>query len=486
MNLKRNTIINLLGTLVPMGVSLVTVPLFLEQIGEARYGVLAIVWLLLGYFGMFDMGISRATTNHIARLRAAPEGEREQVFWTAAGLNTLFGLVGGVLLYAIATPLVTYTFKMPGPMRIEVLSCLPWLALSIPLATVSGVFSGTLEGYEQFGTLNIIEATGEVLFRVIPLAVAYIHGPGLRWLIISALLVRAAFLIPLFVKSARAVPLRWKIRPAKVWIRPLFEYGGWVTVNSVLKPLFGSLDRFLVGAGVGAVAVTVYTVPGNLIRRVQILPAALSRTLFPRFSGLSGPEARDLGTRSVKALAVITLPAMMAAIVLIHPFLSLWISPQFAGRASGVGEVIALGVWMSSLAFIPYGLLQGQGQPRTVALVHTAEAPVFVLAMWLGVRAGGVIGAAWVASCRDAADAVLFLALGDILPGVASRLSAAGAWLIATLLLVRFSENVPYISLAGGAILILLASLWAVRTEPLLHDLISRLRIKVTRFSFDW
>ena len=479
MSLKRNTAINLLGSILPTAVSLITVPIYLRQIGEIRFGVLAIVWLMLGYFGIFDLGVSRATTNQIARLRGASARDREQVFWTAAAVNTLFGFAGGVLLYALGATLVAYAFKMPEAMRPEVLRCLPWLALAVPLATISGVFAGVLEACERFATVNAIEVVGSILFRVIPLSVTLLHGPELRWLIISGLIAQALSVVPMFVSAARALPLTGAGGPTRAWVKPLFSYGGWVTINNVLYPLFASLDRLLIGAGIDAAAVTVYTVPYNLVHRFQILPAALARTLFPRLSGVIESEAKHLANRCISTLAVITLPMLVAATVLLHPFLSVWISPQFAERASAAGELLILGVWVSSLAFVPYALLQGQGRPRIVALIHLMEAPFFAAAIWFGVRVGGVIGAAVVMSVRDVIDALIFMHFGGVLSAVAGRLSTAAAWLLAAVVWVRLSGPPSATTVALGMILVLGSTIWAFRVEPLLSDLFFRARTRM-------
>jgi O-antigen/teichoic acid export membrane protein len=107
MSIRRNTLYNLLGRIAPLGVSLVTVPLYLHAIGEAEYGVLAIIWLFTGYFGVFEMGLSRASAYHLARQHDETPAVRSTTFWTALWLNLSFGLLGAVVLYAVAQPVFT-------------------------------------------------------------------------------------------------------------------------------------------------------------------------------------------------------------------------------------------------------------------------------------------------------------------------------------------------------------------------------------------
>lgn len=459
-----------------MAVALVTVPLYLHKIGEARYGVLAIVWLLLGYFGLFDLGLARATANRIAQLNSRLAVERERVFWTAVGLNAGFGALGGVVLYFAAGVILRHFFKMPPGLRLEVLPTLPWLASAVPLATVTGVLTGTLEGRERFGILNILQVTGSMLFNITPLAVAYIHGPDLRWLVPAAILARAVSTLPFWFAAMLSVPLRGSAGFALDQVKILLSYGGWVTVNSALGPLFSSFDSFVIGSEISASAVSTYSVPYQLIHRVQVFPSALSRSLFPRFSAQNPEEAHSLGIRSVSSLAVLTVPVMVLATLIFYPFMVLWVGPEFAARSSLVGEILVMGTWMSSLAFVPYALLQGQGRPRAVALLHLAETPFLLGGVWIGVHYAGIYGAAWTMSIRDVIDSLSFFILAGILRRTAKILLSASAWIVAALIVARFIGNSFSYHVIASGVLLFASCFWVLRVEPAARQILGRIQ----------
>ena len=167
MSLSRNTAYNLVGSAIPIALSLVTVPLYLRLVGPERYGVLAIAWLLLGYFGLFDLGLGRATSYRVAALRDATRQARADTFWAAIITNTAMGLVGGLVLWVAAGYFFAQVFKVHESLRPEILTAVPLLALSVPIATLTGVVSGGLYGRERFLELNGVSVVSTALFQVI-------------------------------------------------------------------------------------------------------------------------------------------------------------------------------------------------------------------------------------------------------------------------------------------------------------------------------
>ena len=63
--ITRNTVWNLAGVAAPIPAALVAIPVLLRVMGQDRFGLLTIAWTLMGYFGLFDLGLARAMTKYV-------------------------------------------------------------------------------------------------------------------------------------------------------------------------------------------------------------------------------------------------------------------------------------------------------------------------------------------------------------------------------------------------------------------------------------
>jgi len=188
MSVRRHTLINLIGAIIPICVTLITVPLYLIALGEVRYGVLALVWLVLGYFSFMDLGLGKATSNHIAKLHDASEKKRGDIFWTSIAVNSTSGILAALILWGIGSYLLKSVLKIPEGFREEALAALPWMIATLPLALLTSVLNGALEGRRKFFLINGLQIFGTVAFQGVPLFFAYMYSPSLSIVIPAAVL----------------------------------------------------------------------------------------------------------------------------------------------------------------------------------------------------------------------------------------------------------------------------------------------------------
>ena len=407
LSVGRHTGYNIVGSVIPLAVSLISVPIYLKLIGSDRYGVLAIAWLLLGYFGLFDLGLGRATSFRIASLGDAPASARASTFWAAIVVNIIMGAVGGVVLWVVAIQFFGHLFKVAESMRPEILAAAPLLAASVPVATITGVLTGAVQGRERFLEINIVSAVSTVLFQALPLVVAWKFGPNLSWLLAAALFARllgaAVLAYRCHLDFTRGQPLRTDREEIGV----LMKFGGWVNISAIFGPVLFMIDRFVIGALIGASAVTSYTVPVQLATRTQVVSGGLTTALFPRLSAADPERQRALFERAMLIFAGLMSAPIVMAIFAVGPFLHFWVHERLGPEAPFIGAVMFAAMWFNGLALISFTQIEAAGRPDLVARVLLIEIPPYLILLWLGIHFLGLTGSAIATAIRYVGDFAL-------------------------------------------------------------------------------
>jgi O-antigen/teichoic acid export membrane protein len=480
--LKTNFGINVFGAIVPLAVALVTVPIYVRHIGDARYGVLSIVWVLLGYFGFLDLGLSRAAVNALARLRDAPQGDRARVLVTTLVLNLSLGLFGSLCLAVFGGYLLQHVLAVPGDLKPEIAQAFPWIVGLFPLALVSGVGIGALESRERFLLANVLQVSGTSLGQIVPVMLAIIVSPSLAVVIPAAVVARALTVAAILIAVYRDEGPLSLAAFDRHQARRLLSYGGWISVSGIVGPLMSSLDQFVIGSVLNVAAVAHYAVPMNLVIRSQVFAGALTRTLFPRMSSVGRDEAHSLAGRALISLAYGYSAICAPAIILTPVFFKYWISADFAAVAAPVAEILFFGAWINGLAFVPFGLLQSQGRPDVTGKFHAAEVLPFIAVLWGLTSAYGITGAALAWSLRCAADAAcLFWAAGMPRRILQRAIILPLLLLSAAMALTKFTALSPLEGLGAAAITGLISFSVSVVMAPDLMILLKSAAWRVLR-----
>jgi O-antigen/teichoic acid export membrane protein len=411
--LARNTLLNFIGQAVPLLVGIVTIPFIVRGLGTARFGLLSIAWVVLGYFTIFDLGLGPATTKYVAE--ALGKGDKDQVprlVWTAMTVQAIFGIIGALALVTVAPSLVASIFNIPPALLEEARATFYLLALSLPAVLVSSSLMGSLAAAQRFGIVNTVGASFSIANSVLTLVSVLFWDWRLPQIVVMLGLSRFLALLVHYWLCIRVFP-SFKGLPSFHWAElcALVGFGGWVAISSIVGPILVYMDRFMVGALLTIDAVAYYAAPYEMVTRLWIVPKSLGSALFPAFSALTGQEQHELLasflSRSVKWEILILGPVVVVVTALARDILQLWLGSAFAEASTPALQILAVGVLINSLAHVPYSLLQAQGRPDLTAKFHLAELPLHVLLVWWLISMWGITGAALAWSIRAAVDALL-------------------------------------------------------------------------------
>lgn len=467
MSIARHTTYNLIGSIVPLAVSLVTVPLYLKLIGLDVYGVLLLCWTLLGYMGFLNFGLGPSVTQRMAVLGKGQGEEQAGIFWTALWLSLALGIVAGLLVYGLADFYFTGLENPPAGLSGQIDRAKGWLAAIIPVMMLSSVLTGALQGHESFLSMNAITSVASILMSVAPLAVAFLLGTELWWLLAASLGARIASLLALFVACGRAIPGLGLQGIDRRLAGSVLAFGGWMTADGVLGSLLLTFDRFAIGTMLGPTAVSIYTVPQALVTNIHVIPTALGKVLFPRFAASAEPEQGDrLELKSIATLAAIMTPICVAMMAAAGPFLQLWIGRETGLQAAPVAYFIVAAMCLNSVAGVPFMRMLGAGRPDLIAKIHLVEVPPYLILLFVGLSWFGVVGAAAAWCARMVADAVIFLAFAG------QRRQALAILIVPTLLIgaaLAAALGLPMEAPLRWVILVAVAAaalVWSFRTLP--------------------
>ena len=407
--LTRNAGFNLAGTVLPAATALLALPSIISGLGPAHFGMLSLLWALIGYSGVLDFGIGRALTKVAAERRAINDHAGLcRVFWA----TTWFMLGISMLVLALAAAGVILVHCGSIIPRSDALTYFCVGGVLTPAVLASVAYRGFLEAHEEFATISVVRSvigTGTFLLTLGAIRI----GPALPMAVAALAAVRAAGTLSFFVLCYRLVPsVRRSKRFYSSELKALLHLGGWMTVSNVISPVMVYLDRFLIGLTLSLSAVGFYTAPFDFVTKLLLVPTAIAGVLFPRFSALSATDVfggRRLYNASVLALCGTMLIPVALLVVFAKPGLALWLGRLYAERCSVVLQLLTIGVWFNAVGSVPYALIQGLGRPDVTAKLHLIETPLYLLICFACTARFGIEGTAGAWCLRVTVDALLLL-----------------------------------------------------------------------------
>ncbi|MCX7278830.1 MAG: oligosaccharide flippase family protein [Burkholderiales bacterium] len=386
--LRSSALWALMGDLLPMFGAMMVAPALLRILGAERMGVLSLIWVFVGYFSFLDLGLGRAVTIAVAAAPSTPSPAQAEMRVTGSALFALMAL-GSIAAFLVAG--VVHTSSIPlhlssSALDKEVRTAVNWILPSLPLLLATSALRGHFEGKGAFRELNM------------------------SWAAISILLARLLQMLTLLKLLAHEQKLSVGALLKKMcslfeWqqLTSLLSFSGWMTLSSILGPVIVYADRFVIGLMVGAGAVSLYTIPFDVVSRFPILISSAFGVLLPelvRAASSIAPEQgrsskwRDILNRALWLAGGLVSTCAFVGWLLLPDFIAWWMGAAFAADAARLAQILLIAFAVNALTQIPYLGLLANKQTKTIATIHLLEIVPYMTCLWWAVSTFGLWGAA--------------------------------------------------------------------------------------------
>ena len=334
--IKNGVILSYLLIFINMMYGLLITPFILKYVGTVDYGVYKSVASLSASLAVLDLGLCATMTRYMSKYNA--ENDRENASNFAAMIMVQFMVLAGAIaclgiVFVISLDTI-YAATFSAEAMHLARKLLVFLLLNMVLRLFENLLIGIANGYEHFTLSNGVRIAALISKILLILVVLPINHNIVAIVALETVitLLATAVLIVYIIRKIGIVPRlkRWDKR----LFRESFGYTGLMFLQTLTVQFNGNVDNILIGARLGAVSVTVYSVALQLFGMYETLSGSIANIMLPNISkriamGQTSAELQQVVEKCGRMQFMILGAALGGFIVLGKDFFLLWLGPGY-------------------------------------------------------------------------------------------------------------------------------------------------------------
>ena len=379
-----------------IAVTLIMTPVILDALGDRYYGMWILAGTFIGYYGLFDFGLSISISRFLSRAigQNRPEDQCEYL-QTGFVIFSVLGLLVLVLagIFILATPLIIEASEDVPVFRTLVLL----LGLSIGLTMPLRVFPGILRSCLRHDLLSAVNLFILVL-RNASIYVLLTNDYGIVAMAWTQFICTLLEFVIVSVVAQRHIPfLPTSLRLIATRARELLGYSVYTFIFNVGSTLISQLDSLVITIFRDVALVTPYSLAYRLFAYATDFLGSLVDNITPVFSqdeGAGQLEAmRSKFLITTKIASVFSVMLFSGIAIYGQDFIVRWIGRDYP-EIPAVILVLAPAYLLSACQRPSMSILFAVSRHRVLAYILVAEGLVNLLLSVLLVGPYGIIGVA--------------------------------------------------------------------------------------------
>ncbi len=378
---------------------IILTPLIVSKIGEAQFGIYALVLGFITVFSLFDLSFSSSFIVFISRYFENNDTKNlNSYFNTGLFFYVIFSTVTCLIGYLLAAPLLSL-LNIPADLQ-EVSQQVYYIGLAVFfINSVFAIFQSVLISLQKMYLTSAAGIAGGLLNFILTIVALY-TGYGLAGIMFSQLVTAIFISIANWITAVRVLP-DLKISPSSVTsgaAREMAKFGSQMQLSKLAGFASEKYDEFLLAHFTTLGNVTYFNIASRISRTGRIIPFQIIPQIAPVASGLKAKNEEtklaSLFDAASRYLMLSSAPVFVFIFAFSDLIIRTWMGSGF--EISGdILKVLVIGQ-LVNLAFSAPGnsIIPNTGNPRFQMNEGLINLGFNIVLSFLLIKYYGIFGAA--------------------------------------------------------------------------------------------
>ncbi|HCC47242.1 MAG TPA: hypothetical protein DEQ38_03870 [Elusimicrobia bacterium] len=378
--IARNTLYNTAGYIWRSLLNILITPYIVLRLGNEQFGIWALVFAVVGYFYLIDMGIGSAYAKFIAECYAKNEHKKlNEIVATGLVFNIAVSSVV-VLLTAVSGKWVIGILKIPQAYHGEAVFALLGAVVVFSLSQVSGVFSSVVIGLQRMDLGNKISIAVSIANTAGTILVLE-SGFGIRGLVVNFAITALLTGLSNLYATVKLLP-SFSIGVSEIsfeTFKMLFSYGIKIQASNISSLMNLQTQKVFLGYFMNMSAVTFYELGSKVSNTARSLPMLLFSAVTPASSELYSQSdtgrLNKLYLKGSKYLYSITIPMAVFLFFDAGLIMTSWMGKGYESSTLVI-QFLVTGYFFNLLTGLATSMARGTGD-----VVYEMKSSILILAL---------------------------------------------------------------------------------------------------------
>ncbi|WP_235848549.1 oligosaccharide flippase family protein [Litchfieldia alkalitelluris] len=395
--MKSGAILSYVSILITILVALLYTPVMIRLLGQAEYGLYALIGSVSAYLSVMDMGLGNAIVRYTARNRAIGDKEVESklngLFLILYSIIGVLTIVVGIILYNTIDNIfgASLTVSELEKAKVMVIILIINFALSFPLA----VFGSIMQAYERFVVVKVVAILRSIIVPVITLPLLFI-GYGSVAMVVITTVVNISFLLFNVYYCFRNIKIRFYFGKVDFQLlREILGYSFFIFLAIIVDQINWNTGQLILGGVSGVAAVAIFAIAIQFVRLYLQFSTAISGLFLPRVSMMvannaSNEELSEIMIKYGRVQYLIMAYILCGFILFGYNFIGMWAGWDYT-QAYYMSLIIMIPITIPLIQNIGIAILQAKNLQgfRSVVLIIIAILNV-IISILLAKKYGGI------------------------------------------------------------------------------------------------